>query len=143
MNRVIPFYTSPVWVIRQKSYFRVKPRRTRCGRKQGAFPAAQKRVRRNDRPPRNRKNQLDVGILVNPLHDPSIREMPLFYEPLLVMDTVRLNIYSAPLPPGAGDLPTIFSSHSFSITDLFSSTSVLNFCTADLSLWLSRLSFWM
>ncbi len=33
---------------------------------------------------RLKKNQLDVGILVSPLNDPSIREMPLFYEPLLV-----------------------------------------------------------
>jgi LysR family transcriptional regulator, hydrogen peroxide-inducible genes activator len=33
---------------------------------------------------RLKKNQLDVGILVSPLHDPSIRETPLFYEPLLV-----------------------------------------------------------
>ncbi|HMX40983.1 MAG TPA: LysR substrate-binding domain-containing protein, partial [Saprospiraceae bacterium] len=33
---------------------------------------------------RLRKNQLDVGLLVGPLHDPSIREEPLFYEPLLV-----------------------------------------------------------
>ncbi len=34
--------------------------------------------------PGNMKNQLDVGILVSPLNDPSIREMPLLYEPLLV-----------------------------------------------------------
>ena len=33
---------------------------------------------------RLKKNQLDVGILVSPLNDPSIRETPLFYEPLLV-----------------------------------------------------------
>lgn len=33
---------------------------------------------------RLKKNQLDVGILVSPLHDPAVRETPLFYEPLLV-----------------------------------------------------------
>lgn len=33
---------------------------------------------------RLKKNQLDVGILVGPLHDAAIRETPLFYEPLLV-----------------------------------------------------------
>lgn len=33
---------------------------------------------------RLKKNQLDVGILVSPLNDPSVRETPLFYEPLLV-----------------------------------------------------------
>jgi LysR family hydrogen peroxide-inducible transcriptional activator len=33
---------------------------------------------------RLKKNQLDVGILVSPLNDLSIRETPLFYEPLLV-----------------------------------------------------------
>jgi LysR family hydrogen peroxide-inducible transcriptional activator len=31
-----------------------------------------------------KNNDLDVGILVGPLNDPSIRESPLFYEPLLV-----------------------------------------------------------
>lgn len=33
---------------------------------------------------RLKKNQLDLGILVSPLNDPAVREMPLFYEPLLV-----------------------------------------------------------
>jgi LysR family hydrogen peroxide-inducible transcriptional activator len=33
---------------------------------------------------RLKKNQLDVGILVSPLGDSTIRETPLFYEPLLV-----------------------------------------------------------
>ena len=33
---------------------------------------------------RLKKNQLDVGILVSPLHDPAVRETPLFYEPLYV-----------------------------------------------------------
>ena len=33
---------------------------------------------------RLRKNQLDVGILVSPINDPAIREIPLFYEPLMV-----------------------------------------------------------
>lgn len=33
---------------------------------------------------RLKKNQLDVGILVSPLHDPHVRETPLFYEPLYV-----------------------------------------------------------
>ncbi|GAB4496627.1 MAG: hydrogen peroxide-inducible genes activator [Saprospiraceae bacterium] len=33
---------------------------------------------------RLKKNQLDLGILVSPIGDSSIRETPLFYEPLLV-----------------------------------------------------------
>ncbi len=33
---------------------------------------------------RLKNNQLDLGILVSPLNDPAIREVPLFYEPLLV-----------------------------------------------------------
>ena len=70
-----------------------------------------------------KNNDLDVGILVGPLNDPSIRETPLFYEPLLV-----------------------YSSHGFDKTSLLPEeghclrSQIMNLCELR-HRWVSRLSY--
>ncbi|MFM8487023.1 MAG: LysR substrate-binding domain-containing protein, partial [Bacteroidota bacterium] len=81
-----------------------------------------------------KNNDLDVGILVGPLNDPSIRESPLFYEPLLVYSSHGFDkTYLLPEDIDPRELLLLEEGHCLR-------SQIMNLCELR-HRWVSRLSY--
>ena len=81
-----------------------------------------------------KNNDLDVGVLVGPLNDPSIRETPLFYEPLLVYSSHGFDkTYLLPEDIDPRELLLLEEGHCLR-------SQIMNLCELR-HRWVSRLSY--